>query len=103
MSPLREVKDRPLGIRYASRKVQTYFFHVEVDGERILDEEGSTFSDLQTVQQLAVRAAAELAADDLKRGTRRVDQFIVVENDSGQDVVRVRVVALVEVQRAQSG
>ena len=85
------------------RKVQTYFFHVEVDGGRILDEEGSTFSDLQAVQELAVRAAADLAADDLKRGIHTVEQFIVVENESGQDVVRVRVVARVEVQRTQSG
>ena len=87
----------------ASRKVQTYFFHVEVDGERILDEEGSSFSDLQAVQELAVRAAADLAADDLKRGIHTVEQFIVVENESGQDVLRVRAVAPVEVQRAQSG
>jgi hypothetical protein len=64
--------------------VQTYFFHVEVDGGRILDEEGSTFSDLQTVQELAVRAAADLAAEDLKRGIHSVEQFIVVENESGR-------------------
>jgi len=83
--------------------VQTYFFHVEVDGERILDEEGSTFSDLQAVQELAVRAAADLAADDLKRGLHRVEQFIVIENECGQELIRIRVVALVEVQRGQSG
>ena len=84
------------------REVQTYFFHVEVDGERILDEEGSTFSDLQAVQELAVRAAADLAADDLKRGNHTIEQFIVVENEAGQDIVRVRVFALVEVQSAHS-
>ena len=82
--------------------MQTYFFTSGWNGERILDEEGSTFSDLQAVQELAVRAAADLAADDLKRGIHTVEQVIVVENESGQDVFRVRVVALVEVQRAQS-
>ena len=84
------------------REVQTYFFHVEVDGERILDEEGSTFSNLQAVQELAVRAAADLAADDLKRGNHTIEQFIVVENEAGQDIVRVCVFALVEVQSAHS-
>jgi hypothetical protein len=79
-----------------------YYFHVERDGQRVLDEEGSELSDLQSVQGLAVRAAADLAADDLKNGHHCVEQFIAVENESGQDVVRVRVFALVEVQAARS-
>jgi len=49
-----------------------------------------------------VRAAADLAADDLKLGAQSVEQFIIVENGSGQDVVRVRVFALLDVQRAES-
>ena len=64
--------------------MQTYFFHVEIDGERILDEEGSTFSDLQTVQQLAVRAAADLAADDLKRGSHTVDSSSLSKMSPGR-------------------
>jgi len=78
-----------------------FHFHVECDGERILDEEGSEMSDLKSVERLAVRAAADLAADDLKRGFERVEQFIAVENECGQEVFRVRVVAVVHVQAAQ--
>ena len=78
-----------------------FHFHVECDGERILDEEGSEMSDLKSVERLAVRAAADLAADDLKRGIERVEQFIAVENECGQEVFRVRVVAVVHVQAAQ--
>ena len=80
-----------------------YYFHVERAGERIVDEEGSDLSDLQSVQALAVRSAADLAAEDLKSGIDAVEQFIVVQNKSGQDVVRVRVFALVEVHAARSG
>ena len=80
-----------------------YYFHVERAGERIVDEEGSDLSDLQSVQALAVRSAADLAAEDLKSGIDAVEQFIVVQNGAGQDVVRVRVFALVEVQAARSG
>lgn len=80
-----------------------YYFHVERAGERIVDEEGSDLSDLQSVQALAVRSAADLAAEDLKSGIDAVEQFIVVQNEAGQDVVRVRVFALVEVQAARSG
>jgi hypothetical protein len=79
-----------------------FYFHVERDGERIVDDEGSELSDLQNVQEAAVRAAADLAADDLKLGAQSVEQFIIVENGSGQDVVRVRVFALLYVQRAES-
>ena len=79
-----------------------YYFHVERAGERIVDEEGSDLSDLQSVQAIAVRSAADLAAEDLKNGIGAVEQFIVVQNEAGQDVVRVRVFALVEVQAARS-
>jgi hypothetical protein len=82
--------------------VPHYYFHVERAGERIVDEEGSDLSDLQSVQALAVRSAADLAAEDLKNGIDAVEQFIVVQNEAGQDVVRVRVFALIEVQAARS-
>jgi hypothetical protein len=42
-------------------------------------------------------ASAYLAADDLKLRAKSVEQF-----KSGQDVVRVRVFALLEVQSARS-
>lgn len=80
--------------------MRRFYFHVECDGKRTLDQEGSEHSDLESVQTLAIRAATDLAADDLKHGTSRVEHSIVVENESGQGVVRVRVFALVEVQAA---
>jgi hypothetical protein len=82
--------------------VPHYFFHVERDGEGLRDDEGCILSDVQSAQAIAVRAAADLAADDLKRGIQSVEQFIVVENKAGQDVVRVRVFATLELQTARS-
>lgn len=46
-----------------------YFFHIERDGARILDEKGSTHADLHNVQEVAVQAAADLAAEELKHCT----------------------------------
>ena len=79
-----------------------YYFHVERDGQRLSDEEGSDHSDLQSVQGLAIRAAADLAAEDLKSGLDSVEYFIVVEDEAGQDLIRVRLFAVVEVQEARS-
>ena len=78
-----------------------YYFHVERAGERIVDDEGSDLADVQSVQALAVRSAADLA-EDLKNGIDAVEQFVVVQNEAGQDVVRVRVFALVEIQAEDS-
>ena len=89
-------------LRRVSTLVPRYYFHAEQDGERILDEEGSHLSDWQSAEAHAVRAAADLAADDLKRGHPHVEQFIVVENDSGLEIVRVRLSAVVEVQGART-
>ena len=85
-------------LRRVSTLVPRYYFHAEQDGERIRDEEGSHLSDWQSAQAHAVRAAADLAADDLKRGRRRVEHIILVENQTGLDIIRVRVSALLEVQ-----
>jgi hypothetical protein len=83
--------------RDGSRDV-AYFFHVERDGQRIVDQEGSAHDDLHAAEVIAVKTAAEMAAEDLKRGAKRLEQFIVVENEFGQEVVRVRVSAVLEVQ-----
>jgi hypothetical protein len=78
--------------------LERYYFHAEQDGERTLDKEGSHLSDWHNAQAHAVRAAADLAAEDLKRGRRRVEHIILVENQTGLDIIRVRVSALLEVQ-----
>jgi hypothetical protein len=82
--------------------VPHYYFHAEQGGKRILDEEGSHLSDWHTAQAHAVRAAADLAADDLKRGRRRVEHIILVDNQSGLDIFRVRVSAFLEVQAVRT-
>ena len=43
-------------------------------------------------------AAADLAAEDLRFGRNAVELFISVENEAGEEVVRVRVAAILEVQ-----
>ena len=71
-----------------SSVVPHYYFHLECAGERIVDEEGSDLSDLRSVQAIAVRSAADLAAEDLKRGVDVVEQFIVRAGRSSRPRVR---------------
>ena len=85
-----------------SLSMPRYFFHVELEGERLVDPEGSDLLEMESLLPLARWAAADLAADDLKRGTLDVEQFNVVENESGQNVDRVRVVAQLEVLAPRS-
>ena len=75
-----------------------YYFHIERDGGKIVDEEGSSHADLQSVQAIALKSAADIAAEDLARGSTRLEQFVTVVDERGDEVVRVRVEATVDVQ-----
>ena len=76
----------------------TFFFHVDCDGKRAEAEEAIELSDIEAACQMAVKAAAEIAADDLKSGRHRVHQVVVVA-DERQELLSVKVEAALEVER----
>jgi hypothetical protein len=75
-----------------------FFFHVDCDGERIEAEECFEFPDIEAACHEAVRAAAEIAADDLKSGRHKVHQVVVVADENGE-LLSVKVEAALEVKR----
>ena len=75
-----------------------FFFHVDCDGKRAEAEEAIELPDVEAACDLAVRSAAEIAADDLKSGRRKVHQVVVVA-DQERELLSVKVEAAVEVQR----
>ena len=61
-----------------------FYFHVDCDGQRTEAEESVELSDVEVACNVAVTAAAEIAADDLKAGRHKVHQVVVVADDSGE-------------------
>ena len=77
------------------RQMPRFYFHIEHDGNRLSDDEGSEVVNLEAARQAALRAAADITADDLRTGAERVSQRIVVANAVGEEVASVAVEAAV--------
>ena len=75
-----------------------YFLHVEADGHRFDDEEGTEFPNLEAARQTALRAAAQIAADDLASGVERLCQRIIVTDPNGAELLSVIVEAAVRIR-----
>jgi hypothetical protein len=75
-----------------------YFFHVDCDGKRTEAEECIELPDVESACRLAIDAAADIAADDLKTGRYKVHQVVVVADDAGE-LLSVKVEAALEVER----
>jgi hypothetical protein len=76
----------------------TFYFHVDCDGKRIEADECRELPDLEAACNEAVMAAAEIAADDLKAGRHNIHQVVVVA-DEQQELLSVKVEAVLEVKR----
>lgn len=76
----------------------TFYFHVDCDGQRTEAEEAVELLDIGAACNVAVTAAADIAADDLKAGRHKVHQVVVVADDSGE-LLSVKVEAGLEVKR----
>ncbi len=75
-----------------------FLFHIDCDGERVEAEEAIELPDVDAACDLAVKSAAEIAADDLKSGRYRVHQVVVVA-DENQELLSVKVEAALDVAR----
>lgn len=75
-----------------------FYFHVDCDGQRTEAEESVDLLDIEVACNVAVTAAAEIAADDLKAGHHKVHQVVVVADDS-RKLLSVKVEAGLEVNR----
>ena len=75
-----------------------YFLHVEADGDWFDDEEGTEFPNLDAARQTALRAAAQITADDLVTGVERLSQRIIVTDENGAELLSVVVEAAVRIQ-----
>jgi hypothetical protein len=78
--------------------VERYFFPIEADGHRFDDLEGAEFPNLEAARQLALRAAAQITADDLATGAEWLHQRIIIADGNGAELVSVDVEAAVHVR-----
>jgi hypothetical protein len=76
-----------------------FLFHVDAGGKRAEAEEAIELPDLEAARDLAMKAAVELAADDLKSGQHKVHQVVVIA-DEERDLLSVRVEAALIVERS---
>lgn len=79
-----------------------YFLHVEADGDWFDDEEGTEFPNLDAARQTALRAAAQMTADELATGVERLSQRIIVTDASGAEQLSVIVEAAVRIQASSA-
>jgi hypothetical protein len=74
-----------------------FFLHCELEGERLRDEEGIAAEDLEAARTIALKAAADIAADELCRGAGRVLERIVIVSDDGEDLAVIAVEAVARI------
>src|SRR5204863_8109479 len=62
-----------------------FYFHLRVDGELQLDEEGQDFPDVSAARHEAVNAARELLALAVKAGEEPPDAFVIAD-EHGREI-----------------
>jgi uncharacterized protein YnzC (UPF0291/DUF896 family) len=65
-----------------------FFFHLK-DGVTVIDEDGMTFATIEEARQEAFRAAREIMADEVKRGSLTLIDRIEIVDESGNAVTVV--------------
>ena len=66
-----------------------FFFHV-FDDSVAMDEEGEVADDLQAALRIALNGARELICEQVRRGYLNLEDYIVVADQRGQEISRVR-------------
>jgi hypothetical protein len=75
--------------------VARFYFHLIGDGERIADDEGAEAANLDQAHKTALKAAADMTAEELKMGARQVSQRVIVADEHGEELLSVAVEAKV--------
>ena len=70
------------------RPVPRFFFHVFDDAVSI-DESGQPAEDLDGAREIALNGARELVCDQVRRGYLNLENYIVVTDQTGQELLRV--------------
>ena len=65
-----------------------FYFHV-FDDVVSTDEEGQVADDLEAARTIAMKSARELVCEQVRRGYLDLDNYIVVANQSAQELFRV--------------
>ena len=65
-----------------------FFFHVFDDAVSI-DESGQPAEDLDGAREIALNGARELVCDQVRRGYLNLENYIVVADQTGQELLRV--------------
>ena len=71
------------------RPVSRFFFHV-FDAIVAMDEEGELADDLQAARTIAFKGARELLCEQISQGYLNLDNYIVIADQSGHELARVR-------------
>jgi|tagenome__1003787_1003787.scaffolds.fasta_scaffold14259978_1 hypothetical protein len=71
-----------------SRPMPRFYLHLS-DGERILDEDGMLFDDLDGARDEAVRAARDIMCDQVRRGFLGLRDRIEIVGEDGQPLLEV--------------
>lgn len=66
-----------------------YHFNLHEHGKVVADEPGRDYDDLPAVRAAAVEAARDLMSHEVRQGSLSLSSCIVVEDDSGAEVLRV--------------
>jgi uncharacterized protein DUF6894 len=68
--------------------VPRFFFHLK-DGVTVCDEDGMSFATVDEARREAVRAAREIMADEVKRGSLTLIDRIEIADEFGNAVMAV--------------
>jgi hypothetical protein len=69
--------------------VPRFFFHI-FDDTVSMDEEGQDAADASAARAIAMRGARELACEQIRNGYLNLDHYILVSDQDGREVARVR-------------
>jgi hypothetical protein len=84
----------PLIAHAAEVAMSRFYFHVQAEGQVVLDHEGTDLPDLSAAQCEAMESAREVLADAIKRGKSKVATAFVIADEAGRALAIVPLLAV---------
>ena len=75
-----------------------FYFHVQAEGQVVLDHEGTDLPDLSAAQCEAMESAREVLADAIKRGKSKVATAYVISDEAGGTLPVVPLIAVLPIK-----